>query len=205
MKDTIIIKPKGHLRIYEKETGKVLLDDHNEINPENFSYAIATSLAGLENDAGYCYGNIGKMVFGNGGARVTSTNKYIYSVPQTIGRSATLYNQVYEKNIRNESDEDNYINVTHALGNNYSDIIIHCTLDKITDGTTITVDSDTETSSESAISSTSNGTIINDLTFSGVGLVSGGGDLLPHICFFPVQWSQNTTLVFEYVVRIQIN
>ena len=34
-------KIKGHLRIHEEETGKVLLDVHNDIHPENFSIALA--------------------------------------------------------------------------------------------------------------------------------------------------------------------
>ena len=45
--DSIKTKPQGHLRIWEKESGKILLDQHNDINAENFSYAIAQSLCGF--------------------------------------------------------------------------------------------------------------------------------------------------------------
>lgn len=186
-------KPQGHLRIWDKETGEVLLEQHNDINLENFSYAVATSLIGLLDESGNCYGHIRKMVFGNGGARVTSSNKYIYSVPQTVGRAATLYNQIYEKDIIKEKDEENYMMVTHATGNEYSDIVIRCTIpmdEKITERNEATTDE--------------NGTIINDVTFNEIGLVTTGGDLITHICFFPIQKNANTSLIVEYVIRIQI-
>lgn len=60
-------KIKGHLRIHEEETGKVLLDVHNDIHPENFSIALANSLS---NNGGY----ITQLVFGNGGVRVNASN-----------------------------------------------------------------------------------------------------------------------------------
>lgn len=178
-------RPQGHLRIYEKETGKVLLDQHNDINPENFSYAIATSLVGQKN-----VGNIKYMVFGNGGARATSSNKYIYSVPQTVGRAATLYNETFRKNMEVE-DEDNYMKVTHAPGNDYSDIIVHCTLAK--DEVMNVLGSDGE-----------NGTIITEQTFSEIGLETANKDLITHLCFFPVQKTTNSSLIFDYLLRIQI-
>lgn len=193
MFETLRFKPHGHLRIWEKETGNILLEQHNDIHPENMSYAIASSLTGLLDESENCYGHIRKMVFGNGGARVTSSNKYIYSVPQTVGRAATLYNQIYEKDVVENKDENNYMNVTHATGNDYSDIIIRCTIDKDEKVTDRMVATDDE-----------NNTIINDVTFNEIGLVTTGGDLITHICFFPIQKSQNTSLIIEYIIRIQI-
>lgn len=183
--DILKTRPQGHLRIYEKETGKILLDQHNDINPENFSYAIATSLVGQASS-----GNIKYMVFGNGGARATSSNKYIYSVPQTIGRAATLYNETYRKDMEKE-DEENYMKVTHAPGNDYSDIVVHCTLAK--DEVIGILGSDGE-----------NGSIITDHTFSEIGLETAGKDLITHICFFPIQKTQNSSLIIDYLLRIQI-
>ena len=68
-KDIVRAHIEGHLRITEKETGKILFDAHNDINPENMSYAIALSLCGKKD------GFISYMAFGNGGARATSSNK----------------------------------------------------------------------------------------------------------------------------------
>lgn len=183
--DILKTRPQGHLRIYEKETGKVLLEQHNDINPENFSYAIATSLVGQASN-----GNIKYMVFGNGGARATSSNKYIYSVPQTIGRAATLYNETYRKDMETNADEENYMKVTHSPGNDYSDIVVHCTLAK---DEVYNVGSQGE-----------NGTNITEYTFSEIGLETAGRDLITHICFFPIQKTQNSSLIVDYLLRIQI-
>lgn len=177
--------PQGHLRIWEKETGKVLLDQHNDINPENMSYAIAQSLCGFEE------GNIKYMAFGNGGARATSSNKYIYSVPQTVGRAASLYRETYRKNMIADADEENYMNVTHASGNEYTDIVVHATLAK--------------NDLIGALGSVGeNGSIVTDATFSEIGLVTAGGDLITHICFFPIQKTENSSLIIDYLLRIQI-
>ena len=93
--DIVKYKATGHLRIWEKETGKVLLDHHNAIHPENMSLAIAQSLS-------HGKGFIREMVFGNGGVRVNASNEFLYSAPQTIGRMASLYN---ERN--NQKDNQN--------------------------------------------------------------------------------------------------
>lgn len=181
--DVLKARPQGHLRIYEKETGKVLLDQHNDINPENFSYAIATALGG---DSG---GHIKSMLFGNGGARSTSSNKFIYSVPQTVGRASTLYKETFRKDL-NVEDTENCVKITHAPGNDYSDIVVHCTL-KHDEGNNVGSDGN-------------NGTIVTDQTFSEIGLETENRDLITHLCFFPIQKQPSSSLIIDYILRIQI-
>ena len=41
MDDFIKVKMDGFIRIWERETGKVLLNTHNAIHPENMSAALA--------------------------------------------------------------------------------------------------------------------------------------------------------------------
>lgn len=186
-------KVQGHLRVIEKETGNVLLDQHNDINAENFSYAIASALVGLNGSDSKSSGCIRYMEFGNGGARVTSSNKYIYSVPQTVGRAASLYNEIesLRRDLIADSDEKNFMNVTHASGNDYTDIVVHVTLDKneANEGLGISLD---------------DGSIVTNSTISEIGLVTNGGDLITHLCFFPVQKTLKSSLIFEYLIRIQI-
>ena len=172
--------PQGHLRIYEKDTGKVLLDQHNEINPENFSYAIAASLCGMKE------GNIRYMVFGNGGARVTSSNKYIYSVPQTVGKAASLYNQTYQKDMVND-----YMKISHSSGQEYTDIIVHATLGKASLEGVLGAQGD-------------NNSVISEQTFSEIGLLTEAKTLITHICFFPIFRSNNSSLVVDYIIRIKV-
>ena len=174
-------KPQGHLRIWEKETGKILLDQHNDINAENFSYAIAQSLCG------FTEGNIKYMAFGNGGARATSSNKLIYATPQTTGRAASLYNETYSKKV---SADD--ITVTHVSGNEYTDITVRCTLEK------------DEPSDNTYDTNTVNTSIVDTYNFSEICLKTADGDLITHITHYPISKANNITLEIEYLVRFQI-
>lgn len=182
-------KIKGHLRIHEEETGKVLLDVHNDIHPENFSIALANSLS---NNGGY----ITQLVFGNGGVRVNASNEFLYSTPQTIGRTASLYNETYYKVVDQHFITDNlektrnYMTVSHVTGNVFSDILVHCTLEK------------GEPTEQNVLNNDSQ--IISEYTFSEVGLITSKGDLITHICHYPISKTSNITLVFDYLLRIQI-
>ena len=150
------------------------------------SFAIARSLCGKPE------GFIKYMAFGNGGARATSSNKYIYSVPQTVGRAASLYNEIYEvrKDLSNP-DEDNYMTVTHATGNEYSDIMVRATMKK-------------EDLNGVLGSVGNNNSIVSDQSFSEIGLLSADESLLTHLCFSPVTKSDRSELIFDYLLRINI-
>lgn len=181
--DIVKTHVEGHLRIWDKESGKILFDGHNDVNPENLSYAMALSLCGKS--AGF----IKYMAFGNGGARATSSNKYIYSVPQTVGRAASLYNEIVRKDL-SIADEDNYMIVTHATGNEYSDIMVRATMKK--------------QDLDGVLGSVENNSIASEETFSEIGLVSTDGSLLTHLCFSPITKSDRAELVFDYLLRIAI-
>lgn len=185
--DEFRVRVTGHIRIWEKESGKVLFDDHNAVHYENMSVGIAQSLAGNTD------GNIYSLAFGNGGARATSTNKFIYSTPQTLGRSATLYNQTYEKIVGAGGDPDNNITVSHISGNLFSNILISATLGV------------NEPSDQEATNTVSgNGDMISSYTFSEIGLKSKDGYLLTHRCFYPILKASNIALQISYMLRVQI-
>ena len=187
--DIVKYKATGHLRIWEKETGKVLLDHHNAIHPENMSLAIAQSLS-------HGKGFIREMVFGNGGVRVNASNEFLYSAPQTIGRMASLYNETYSKIVdqndsANDDVENNYMEISHITGNVYSDILVHCTLQI------------NEPSSQNVLNN-DNEITTQDYQFSEIGLRTADGDLITHICCYPIEKSLNITLMITYNIRIQI-
>lgn len=181
IKDLIKVTPEGHLRIWEKETGKVLLDKHNAIHPENMSFAIAQAISGRDG------GHITQVCFGSGGARATSSNKLIYATPQTTGRAASLYNETYSKTV---SADD--ITVTHVSGNEYTDITVRCTLEK------------DEPSDNTYNTNTVNTSIVDTYNFSEIGLKTQDGDLITHITHYPISKANNITLEIEYLVRFQI-
>lgn len=181
-------KVTGHLRIWEEETGNVLLDHHNAIHAENISISIANALS---NNSGF----IKELAFGNGGVRVNSNSEYLYSSPQTIGRTASLYNETYSKvvdqnSVNNVNKERNYMSVSHITGNVYSDIMIQCYLEK------------NEPSSQNVLNNSNE--IIGEYTFSEVGLRDYQDNLITHICFSPINKSSNISLCFNYLLRIQI-
>lgn len=199
MEDFIKVKMEGFIRIWERETGKVLLNQHNAIHPENMSAALSFSLAALSNPTEYQKECLEWICFGNGGARATSANKYIYSTPQTLGRSATLYHQTYQKNIGSGHDSENYTEVTHVSGNLYTDINVHCVLG-------MNEPSDQDISNIQS----GNGDITSAYTFSEIGLMTkGNGEntnnkLLTHVVFYPQIKAQNTSLAIDYLLRLQV-
>lgn len=187
--ENVNYKVTGHLRIWEKETGKVLLDHHNAIHPENMSLALAQSLA-------HGKGYIREMVFGNGGVRVNASNEFLYSAPQVIGRMASLYNETYakivdDKDAENNDPENNYIEVSHITGNVYSDVLIHCTLQKGEPSSQSIFNNDTEIATQ-------------EYQFSEVGLRTASGDLITHICHYPIEKALNITLEIAYNIRLQV-
>ena len=193
------VKVEGHLRIWERESDKILLETHNAIHPENMSAALSYSLSALSNPTEYQKECLEWICFGNGGARATSSNKYIYATPQTLGRSATLYHQTYKKNIGSGHDENNYIAVTHVSGNLYTDIMVNCLLG-------VDEPEDQELSNVQS----GNGDIVTTYSFSEIGLMTkGNGEdtnnkLLTHLTFYPVLKASNTSLQIQYLIRVQI-
>ena len=180
---------KGFMRIYEKETGKVLFNRHNDIHYENFSLALAQSLSNKK-------GWIKEIVFGNGGAKLNASGEYIYTAPQTIGKSATLHNQTYSKVVDDTNTAENldptrnFMEVRHITGNYYTDILIRSTLEK------------NEPADQDIFNN--NTQVISDYSFSEVGLKTYQGDLITHLVFSNIAKASNITLCIDYLLRIQI-
>ena len=119
---------KGHIKIFDPTTKEVFIDKPNAIHYENFSLALAY---GVSNQG---YNTIAEMSFGNGGTRVDDTGIITYLTPNVIGTGANLYNQTYVKVVdsRQPTDLDparNYMEVRHAAGAYYSDVLVSCLLD----------------------------------------------------------------------------
>ena len=57
----------GHIKIFDPETGEVIVDKRNAIHYENMSQALANSLANKTT------GFVHEMAFGNGGTSVDPT------------------------------------------------------------------------------------------------------------------------------------
>lgn len=188
------ISIQGHLKIYDPKTKEVFIDKRNAIHYENFAVALAR---GISNQG---FGTISEMAFGNGGTRIDQTGIITYLTPNTIGSSASLYNQTYYKVVDAKQSTDldpsrNFMEVRHIAGTPYADVLVSCLLDF---GEPVGQSAfDNETNSEGAF------------VFDEIGLKAyspdgpGQGELLTHVIFHPVQKSLNRMIQIDYTVRIQ--
>ena len=194
---TLSYKVEGFLKIYDPNSGEVLVDKHNAINYENMSEAIADTLSSRG------YGEIYQMAFGNGGASVDETGVITYLPPNTTGQNAALYNQTYAKivddtSVFNLDPTRNKMTVSHTTGRVYTDILVQCLLDYGEPAGQNAFDNSTQTDSA--------------YVFDELGLLANYGTdsngnvftrLLTHVIFHPVQKSLNRQIQIDYTVRIQ--
>ena len=182
----------GHIKIFDPETGEVIVDKRNAIHYENMSIALAESLSNA--GAGFIY----EMSFGNGGTSVDPTGIITYLTPNSTGTNAGLYNQTYtkvvdEKSVNNTDSARNKTEIRHVSGTNYTDILVSCLLDY------------GEPSGQDAFDTASN--TDNSYVFDELGLrsysASGTGRLITHVIFHPVQKSLNRLIQIDYTVRVQ--
>ncbi len=190
-------KIEGFLKIYDPNSGEILVDRKNAINYENMSEAMALTLSNRG------YGEIYYMAFGNGGASVDQTGVITYLPPNVTGQNASLYNQTYRKIVDDESvfnldPARNKMTVNHTAGRVYTDILVQCLLDYGEPPGQAAFDNSTQTD--------------GDYVFDELGLLANYGTdstgevitrLLTHVIFHPVQKSLNRQIQIDYTVRIQ--
>ena len=197
MKINTNVSVKGHIKIWDPNSGEILIDKPNAINYETMSEAIANSLANRG------IGTIYQMAFGNGASSIDSTGVITYLPPNTTGVNAALYNQTYAKIVdgsllSNTDPTRNRMSVTHTAGKTYSDILVQCLLDY------------GEPSGQYAFDNATNST--SDYVFDELGLLINYGNngsggvitrLITHVVFHPVQKSLNRQIQVDYTIRIQ--
>lgn len=189
---------QGHIKIFDPESGEIIVDKRNAIHYENISEAIAYSLS----NKGQSY--IYEMHFGNGGTSIDPTGIINYLPANTNTSNSNLYNPTFAKIVDNTSALNadptrNKIEIRHIPGRVYTDIVISCLLDY------------GEPAGQAAFDSSTN---LNDTyTFDELGLkarstdgssgLTTTGKLLTHVVFHPVQKSLNRLIQVDYTVRIQ--
>jgi hypothetical protein len=192
-----LAKIEGFIKIYDPNTGEVLVDKKNAIHYENISIAMAETLSNrtLAQGGGWIY----LMAFGNGGSAVDSTGVITYLPPNVTGQNADLYNQTYAKVVNDNSAADsdptnNKMTVLHTSGNVYTDILVTCLLDY------------GEPAGQQAFDNSTN--FNGEYVFDELGLKSVNGSvdnlrLITHVIFHPVQKSLNRQIQIDYTLRIQ--
>jgi len=211
----------GTLKIYDKDSGEILVQKKNAIHPGNMAYVLASSLANKPTsvNASGSSPSINWMGFGSGGSVSTTTLSYrsprvtpTYDQLPITSSGSSLYVPKYEqatintvyypgqdmgsgKIVPNNTAKVNFsVEVSHAL---YA-------ADSRQGGETIpTSDSSTDVDSVAAF------------TFDEIGLLSGVTNsgvldktktlMLTHVTFHTVLLSANRTIVIYYTVTIQIS
>ena len=188
-----LIQVHGHIKIFNPLTNEVFVDKDNSIHYENFSEALAYSIANKGQD--YIY----ECHFGNGGTSVDPTGVIAYLPPNSSTQNADLYNPTYFKLVDNTSilNNDalrNKMEVRHTPGTMYSDILVTCLLDY------------GEPNDQAAFDNSQNlsgAYVFDELGLKGyVSGQPGMGKLLTHVIFHPVQKSLNRLIQIDYTVRI---
>jgi hypothetical protein len=185
---------QGHIKIFDPCTDEVFINKRNAIHYENFSIGLAQAMSNQGT------GFISEMCFGNGGSRIDPTGIITYLTPNSVGSSASLYNQTYIKNIDsnnilNLDPSRNFMQYRHIAGTAYTDILISCLLDH------------GEPAGQSAFDNSTN--MNSQYVFDELGIRaysadgSGTGMLLTHVIFHPVQKSLNRLVQIDYTIRIQ--
>tara|TARA_B100000900_G_scaffold410431_2_gene428209 strand:+ start:471 stop:1085 length:615 start_codon:yes stop_codon:yes gene_type:complete len=189
LNDTSLIGIEGHIKIWDPESGEVLVRRRNAINYENMSIAIASLLANEAGNSGTHH--IATMRFGNGGTTIDGLGTVTYKATNTNTASGVLYNQTFSQAVDESvsGSATNGTEIAHTAPNTFSDVVTTCTLDY---------------GSVTGQDSTDTATSMNgDYVFDELGIYSGNNDLLTHVVFHPVQKSENRKIQVIYTLRIR--
>jgi hypothetical protein len=192
---------RGHIKISDVTDRKnpiVLRDKSNAIHYENFSVALANSIA--DKSQNFIY----EMDFGNGGTSVDPTGIITYLPTNTVGQNANLYNPTYSKIVDNTAlanpdPVNNSMTVTHIPGTVYTDILVSCLLDYGEPSGQALFDNSTDLNGEYVFDELG----LRGRSIDGTSGLTSTGLLLTHVVFSPVQKALNRLIQIDYTVRIQ--
>jgi hypothetical protein len=217
-KDLIQSQVIGTLKIYDKDSGDILVQKKNAIHPGNMAYVLASALAGKPtsvNGTGDAP-HINWMQFGNGGSVSTTTLSYksprvnsTYDELAITASNSSLYVPQYEQLTTNTvyfPGED--MGAGELVPNNTAKVNFSVNLTHADYATAVseTIPANDASTDASAVEA---------FTFDEIGLMAGVTDsstltkektlMLTHVTFHPVLLTANRTIVIDYTVTIQIS
>jgi hypothetical protein len=217
-KDVIKSQVVGTLKIYDKESGDVLVQKKNAIHPGNMAYVMASAMAGTATsvNASGSAPHINWMQFGTGGSTSTSTLSYrsprvypTYDQLAITASNASLYVPTYEQETVNTvyfPGED--MGAGELVPNNTAKVKFSVNVSHTDYATAVGVAIPTSDSSATEAQA-------DAFTFDEIGLLSGVTNssaldktktlMMTHVTFHPVLLAANRTIVIDYTVTIQIS
>ena len=222
-KDDVASQIIGTVKIYDKETGKVLLEKRNAIHPGNMAYVLASALGGKPTsvNANGTTPVVNWMAFGNGGSNSTTT--LAYRAPRVFGTydqlpitssNSTLYAKTYEQATVNSvyypgQDMGN----SEIVPANTSKIV--CSVEVSHTDYQAAIQAVDPSLSLPETDSSPESLSTKAFTFDEIGLLSGVTAssalvetktlMLTHVTFHPVLLSANRTIIIDYTITIQVN
>ena len=98
MKSNLNIDMQGHVKIFDVDTGEILVDKANKIHAENMSRCIATTLSNKDHFSLY------EMHFGNDGTIIDAQGNITYRAPNVTLANDDIYNDRIFKNVESKKD-----------------------------------------------------------------------------------------------------
>jgi hypothetical protein len=182
---------------YTKEQGKnvVLLsaldfmrtDKNAEPDPQ---YIKEKLVAIIENDPNQ---QIFKIVLGNGGTDINSSQNIVYNTPNIIGTNASLYNETYSEIIDELSGAPSGNSVISANSNENDSAFVICTVQLSSNEPSGQASTDGVTTDPNS-----------PFTFDELGLMTQDGLLLSHIVFNPIEKNAQRELIISYTLTITV-
>ena len=207
MKSNLNIDMHGHVKIFDADTGEILVDKPNKIHSENMSRCIANTLSNKDNFTLY------EMHFGSDGTLQDAQGNISYREPKVNLANDDLYSNKFFKNIDtldsdNGDTANNKMEVVYADGSAYTDIIITSTLAYDEPASS---DTNFNLSSPIVTQNATDGARDGQFIFDEIGLKSKSTDgrneglLLSHVIFHPVEKTANRKIQVLYTIRIRTN
>lgn len=189
MKEPICVKMNGHVKIRDKDTQEVILDESNAIHPQHMASIIAKALSRESN--GYIF----SLAFGNGGTFLNSSNQLVYRPSNTVG-IANLYNTTYTVQVDDQT-----------AGTSSTNSVISSPSSAPSISSLITITAQLGANEPTGQALTDNVTLNpNSLfTFNEMGLKSSDGLLLSHLVFSPVEKTANRAFEIIYTLTVSVS
>jgi hypothetical protein len=183
------VTASGHVFIQDASSGEVVVDEHNEVHPQNMALIIARALA---RDS---FGSVYRMYFGNGGTFYNSSGSIVYRPPNTIG-AANLYNPTYYVNVDEQS-----------AGTPESNSVVSSASPSPAITSVVTITAQLNANEPAGQASGDNVTSDPDApyVFDEVGLKSEDGLLLSHLIFSPFEKTGNRAFRIIYTLTISVS
>jgi hypothetical protein len=186
------IKVTGHVHAEYEDNGEVLLDQFNDIHPQNMARVIARALAHEENSWVF------QMKLGNGGTHIDANLQIEYLQPITQGVSATLYNTTYEEIIDDQ-------NASNPIDNS---VVSYASPDPAI--TSLVVCKMKLDSTEPAGQAPNDGSTTNPdstFTFDELGLFTSDDPalMLSHLIFSPIEKTSNRSILVTYTLTVSVS